>query len=164
MTSISSDDSDPTIPIDQPTMSLNCSAIHAEDDYFTNTEEAIVPVIEEEDEFVIVNKDKVPPVPNVDPLQKTAATVANIFKTDGVPRLCIARDYGIVGCGFAYYGGVAGAEVLANQGKVMFDRSISWVGPDYPFNTWASSGLDQVKYVFDNFGATRTQVIKEMWI
>ena len=151
MTSISSDDSDPTIPIDQPTTSLKCSAVRAEEEE------------EEEGVFVMVEKDKVPPVPTRDPPQKIATTVDNIIKTDVVERLRVV-------CGFAYYGGVAGAEVLAEQGKVMVEQSkvmveqsISWLGLDYPFNRWAS-GLDQVKFVFDNFDASRTQVIKEMWI
>ena len=120
MTSISSDDSDQTIPIDQPMMSLDCSAIQdeedysaalfcsairVEEDYFTNTEVVIVIVIEEEGVFVSPRGVKVPPVFTVDPLQKTAATVANIIKTDVVPQLCIAGDAGI-----------AAGEVLANQG------------------------------------------------
>ena len=168
MSSISSDDIDLTIPINQPVMSLDCLAIRPVDDYFTNTEEAIDLLIEEEeeeeDEFVIINKDKVPPVPNVDPLQKTATTIANIFKTDVVPQLSVACDYGIVGCGFVYYGGMAGSEMLATQGKEMVRQSISWVELGCPFDMWTSSGLAQVKYVFDNFSATHHQVIQEMWM
>ena len=165
MSSISSDDIDLTIPINQPMMSLVCSTIRPEDDYFTNTEEAIDFLIEEkeDDEFVIINKDKVPPVPNVDPLQKIATTIANIFKTDVVPQLSVACDYGIVGCGFVYYGAIAGSEMLTTQGKEMV-KKISWVDLGCPFNMWTYSGLAQVKYVFENFSATHNQVIQEMWI
>ncbi len=157
MTSISSDDIDPTIPIDQPISILDCSTIHVKDDYFENTDEVIIIVTEEEDDFIIVNKDKVPPVTTVEPIHKTANKFTNIIETDVVPRLSIARDYCIVGCGLIYYGGVTGAKMLANQSKEMIELS-------KPFNIWMNSGLKSVKYVFENFDTTCTQVIQKNWI